>query len=181
MSNERIKAWSYSRLVDFEQCKLRAKLKYIDRIPEPVRPLPPGKTEHANDRGTRIHDAAERFVRGGVELLPELKSFATEFHDLRNKYEHGMVSLEGEWAVNKDWEPVAWGDKDAWARIKLDAFVRLSKTHAVVIDYKTGKKFGNEIKHAEQTQLYQLAAFLRYPELETIDVELWYTDRKSVV
>ena len=32
MSNERIKAWSYSRLVDFEQCKLRAKLKYIDRI-----------------------------------------------------------------------------------------------------------------------------------------------------
>lgn len=136
MSNERIKAWSYSRLVDFEQCKLRAKLKYIDRIPEPARPLPPGKTEHANDRGTRIHDAAERFVRGSVELIPELKAFEAEFHDLRNKYEHGMVSLEGEWAVNKDWEPVAWGDKDAWARIKLDAFVRLSKTHAVVIDYK---------------------------------------------
>ena len=180
MSNERIKAWSYSRLVDFEQCKLRAKLKYIYRIPEPARPLPPGKTEHANDRGTRIHDAAERFVRGGVELLPELKSFSTEFHDLRNKYEHGMVSLEGEWAVNKDWEPVAWGDRDAWARIKLDAFVRLSKTHAVVIDYKTGKKFGNEIKHAEQTQLYQLAAFLRYPELETIDVELWYTDQDDL-
>ena len=61
MSNERIKAWSYSRLADFEQCKLRAKLKYIDRIPEPARPLPPGKTEHANDRGTRIHDAGERF------------------------------------------------------------------------------------------------------------------------
>ena len=74
----------------------------------------------------------------------------------------------------------AWGDKDAWARIKLDAFVRLSKTHAVVIDYKTGKKFGNEIKHAEQTQLYQLAAFLRYPELETIDVELWYTDQDDL-
>lgn len=180
MSNERIKAWSYSRLVDFEQCKLRAKLKYIDRIPEPARPLPPGKTEHANDRGTRIHDAGERFVRGGVELIPELKAFETEFHDLRNKYKHGMVSLEGEWAVNKDWEPVAWGDKDAWARIKLDAFVRLSKTHAVVIDYKTGKKFGNEIKHAEQTQLYQLAAFLRYPELETMDVELWYTDQDDL-
>lgn len=180
MSNECIKAWSYSRLVDFEQCKLRAKLKYIDRIPEPARPLPPGKAEHANDRGTRIHDAGERFVRGGVELIPELKAFETEFHDLRNKYKHGMVSLEGEWAVNKDWEPVAWGDKDAWARIKLDAFVRLSKTHAVVIDYKTGKKFGNEIKHAEQTQLYQLAAFLRYPELETIDVELWYTDQDDL-
>ena len=176
----KIRSWSYSRLLDFEACPLMAKLKIIDKIPEPERPLPPGKTEHANDRGTRIHDAAERFVRGGVELIPELKSFSAEFHDLRNKYEHGMVSLEGEWAVNKDWEPVAWGDKDAWARIKLDAFVRLSKTHAVVIDYKTGKKFGNEIKHAEQTQLYQLAAFLRYPELETIDVELWYTDQDDL-
>ena len=180
MSNEHIKAWSYSRLVDFEQCKLRAKLKYVDRIPEPARPLPPGKTEHANDRGTRIHEAGERFVRGGVELIPELKAFEAEFHDLRNKYKHGMVSLEGEWAVNKDWEPVAWGARDAWARIKLDAFVCLSRTHAVVIDYKTGRKFGNEIKHAEQTQLYQLAAFLRYPELETIDVELWYTDQDDL-
>ena len=180
MDNDRIKAWSYSRLVDFEQCKLRAKFKYVDRIPEPARPLPLGKTEHANDRGTRIHDAAERFVRGGVELIPELKPFAAEFHDLRNKYSHGMVSLEGEWAINKDWAPVAWGDRDAWARIKLDAFVRLSPTHAVVIDYKTGRKYGNEIKHAEQTQLYQLASFLRYPELETIDVELWYTDQDDL-
>ena len=180
MSDERIKAWSYSRLVDFEQCKLRAKLKYIDRIPEPARPLPPGKTEHANDRGTRIHDAGERFVRGGVELIPELKAFEAEFHDLRNKYEHGMVSLEGEWAVNKDWEPVAWGDKDAWARIKLDAFVRLSKTHAVVIDYKTGRKFGNEIKHAEQVQLYAVALMLRHPELTDVDVELWYLDQDDL-
>jgi RecB family exonuclease len=180
MSNKRIKTWSYSRLVDFEQCKLRAKLKYIDRIPEPDRELPPGKTEHANDRGTRIHEAAERFVRGEAELIPELKAFSAEFHDLRDKYKQGLVSLEGEWAVNKDWEPVPWNDRDAWARIKLDAFVRMSKTHAVVIDYKTGKKFGNEIKHAEQTQLYQLAAFLRYPELELIDVELWYTDQDEL-
>ena len=180
MANDHIKAWSYSRLVDFEQCKLRAKFKYVDRIPEPARPLPAGKTEHANDRGTRIHDAAERYVRGGVELIPELKPFQAEFLDLRNKFSHGMVSLEGEWAVNRDWAPVAWSDRDAWARIKLDAFVRLSKTHAVVIDYKTGRKYGNEIKHAEQTQLYQLASFLRYPELETIDVELWYTDQDDL-
>lgn len=50
----KIDAWSYSRLSTFEQCKLRAKLAYIDRIPEPERPLPPGKTEHANDRGTLL-------------------------------------------------------------------------------------------------------------------------------
>lgn len=179
-SDMTIKAWSYSRLVDFEQCKLRAKLKHIDRIPEPARPLPPGKTEQPNDRGTRIHTAAEYFVQGGVELLPELRSFKEEFYSLRDLYSQGKVSLEGEWAVDKGWEPVAWRSNEAWARIKLDAFVRMSKTHGVVIDYKTGKKFGNEIKHAEQCQLYQLAAFLRYPELEVVDVELWYTDQDDL-
>lgn len=175
-----IKAWSFSRLAVFEQCPLRAKLAYVDRIPEPERPLPPGKTEHANDRGTRIHEAGELFVRGGVELLPELQSFKAEFHRLRELYAHGKVGLEGEWAVDRDWNPVDWRSSNAWARIKLDAFVRLSETHAVVIDYKTGRKHGNEVKHAEQCQLYQLAAFLRYPELEVIDVELWYTDQNEL-
>jgi len=176
----KINTWSYSRLTTFEQCKLRAKLAYIDRIPEPERPLPPGKTEHANDRGTRIHNAAELFVQGGIELIPELHSFREEFLRLRELFKQGKVSLEGEWAVDRNWEPTAWHSSNVWARIKLDAFVRMSKTHGVVIDYKTGKKFGNEIKHAEQCQLYQLAAFLRYPELEVIDVELWYTDQNDL-
>ena len=61
-----LKTWSYSRLGVFEQCKFRAKLQYVDKIPEPARPLPEGKTEHANDRGTRVHEEAEIFVRGGV-------------------------------------------------------------------------------------------------------------------
>lgn len=174
--SDQIKSWSYSRLTVFEQCPLRAKLAFLDKVSEPDRPLPPGKTEHANDRGTRIHDAAEKFVRGGVKLVHELKAFEEEFLKLRELYAEGKVSLEGEWAIDKDWEPVGYHDRDVWARIKLDAFVQLSDTHAVVIDYKTGKRFGNEIKHGEQTQLYQLASFLRYPHLETIDVELWYTD-----
>jgi RecB family exonuclease len=181
MSDEApIKSWSFSRIAIFEQCKRRAELAYVDRIPEPPRPLPPGKTEHANDRGTRVHDAAEMYVRGNVELLPELEKFQEEFQRLRKLYQQGKVSLEGEWAVDKEWEPTSWKSIDVWARIKLDAFVQLTPTHGVVIDYKTGKRWGNEIKHAEQCQLYQLAAFLRYPELEVIDVELWYTDQDEI-
>ena len=175
-----IDAWSYSRLTTFEQCKLRAKLAYVDRIPEPPRPLPPGKTEHANDRGTRIHTAAELYIQRDMELAPELCTFAPEFQRLRELYREKKVTLEGEWAVDRDWNPISWRDKKAWARIKLDAFVQLTKEHGVVIDYKTGKKFGNEIKHAEQCQLYQLAAFLRYPNLKVIDVELWYTDQDEL-
>jgi PD-(D/E)XK nuclease superfamily len=60
--------------------------------------------------------------------------------------------------------------------MKLDAYVQVSKTHGRVIDYKSGKVFGNEVKHTEQGQLYQLATFLKFPDLETLDVEFWYID-----
>ena len=171
---------SFSRLQDFEKCKLLAKLKYIDKVPEPERPLPPGKTEHANDRGTRIHDAAELFVRGGVELIPELESFSDEYHELRTMFAEGKVQLEGEWAVDHNWSPVAWNSADAWCRMKLDAMVDNGDGTARVIDYKTGKRYGNEIKHTEQGQVYQLATFLRFPEIDHITVEFWYTDLGEV-
>jgi len=172
----KIKSVSFSRLTDFEKCKYLAKLKYVDRIPEPARPRPPGKTEHANDRGTRIHEAAEHFVRGGIELIKELEPFRDDLEELRRLFSEGAVTLEGEWAVNTEWEPVAWASSDAWCRMKLDVFVQTSPTTARVIDYKTGKRIGNEVKHTEQGQIYQLSTFLRFPELEEILVEFWYTD-----
>lgn len=177
-----IRTWSYSRLTVFEQCPLRAKLAWIDKIPEPERPLPPGKTEHANDRGTRVHTAAELFVNAPkpVELIKELSSFKEEFQHLRTLYQKKKVSLEGEWGMDQNWMPIGFSDPKVWLRLKLDAFVRISPTEAVAIDFKTGQKFGNEVKHAEQLQLYQLVSFLRFPELQTIHTELWYTDQNDL-
>jgi len=173
-----LSTWSYSRLVDFEQCPLRAKLKYIDKIPEPERPLPPGKTEHANDRGTRVHTAAELFVQKPIELAPELATFKEELLRLRELYKQGRVSLEGEWGMDRDWTPAPW--KSAWHRSKLDALVLCSPEEAVVIDYKSGRRIYNEVKHGEQLQLYQLNTFLRHPTLEVVHAELWYLDAKEL-
>jgi hypothetical protein len=154
-------------------------LKYAKRIPEPPRPLPPGKTEHANDRGTRIHTGGEEFVQSTHAALPrELIKFNHEFEALQKLYAAGKVSLEGEWGFDRDWNPTDW--KTAWLRLKLDALVFLNPYEAVAIDYKTGKKFGNEIKHGEQLMLYQLATFLRYPELELVHTELWYLDQDEL-
>lgn len=175
-----ITSGSHSRLVVFEQCKHRAKLAYIDKIPEPERPLRPGQTEHANDRGTRIHEAGERFIKGGVDLIPELKHFEPEYTQLRDLYGEGKVSTEGEWAFNRKWEPVAWSSSDVWLRIKCDIVVTMTPKWGVVVDLKSGKRFGNEIKHAEQTQLYQLATFIRYPKLEKVTTELWYSDQNEL-
>lgn len=171
-----INSWSYSKLGDFEKCKFLAWLKHDQRIPEPERPLPPGKTEHANDRGTRVHTDCELYINGtndelGIEAS---KHFGPEIDLLRVLHEDGLVSLEGEWGMDREWCPTDW--KTAWLRLKLDAMVMHDERTATVIDFKTGRKFGNEIKHGEQLALYQLVTFLRYPQLETVYAELWYLD-----
>lgn len=175
-----ISSWSHTKLVLFQTCKRAAYLKYDQRIPEPERPLPPGKTEHANDRGTRVHEDCERFVRGEQDDVCQEAAnyFATELCLLRELYKEGRVSIEGEWGMDRNWEPTEW--RSAWLRLKLDAIVFHSETEATAIDYKTGRKFGNEVKHAEQLQLYQLVTFLRYPKLEKVTTELWYLDQDEV-
>ena len=170
-----INSWSHSKLGDFEKCKFLCYLKHDQKIPEPPRPLPPGRVEHANDRGTRIHTACEEFVNGAAKAqIPEMGKFGPEFEHLRHLYTKGLVSLEGEWAVDKNWEPTEW--RTGWHRSKVDAIVLPTEDQAIVIDYKSGKRYGNEVKHAEQTQLYALNAVLRYPDIEVVTTELWYLD-----
>lgn len=169
-----IPSWSFSKLGDFEKCRFLCYLKHDQKVPEPERPLKPGQTEHANDRGSRIHDAAEQYVRGNGPLIPELHHFKDEFEKLHRLFPAGAVSLEGEWGMNEQWEIAPW--KSAWLRLKLDAQIMDGKYRAVVVDYKSGKRWGNEVKHAQQVQLYALVAFLRNPLLEEITAELWYLD-----
>lgn len=167
-----IKSWSFTRIQDFGECPYRAKLKYVDKLPDP-HPHP------AAERGTNIHQKAEDYVSGKTsELAPELKRFAEEFTTLRTSFKEGKVSLEGEWGFNTNWEPCAW--QHAWGRIKADAVVHPEPALAVVIDYKTGRKFGNEVKHAEQLQLYALAVCLREPTVEHVIAELWYLDQDDL-
>lgn len=162
-----IKSWSYSRLLDFESCPLRARMKYVDKIPD--------VQGEAAERGTRIHQLAEDFVKGKIKKLPtELLKFSDEFLALRKRFIEKLVSLEGEWGFDKDWNVTTY--KTAWVRIKLDARISKAKKHSVVVDYKTGKRFGNEIKHGEQVVIYGIAELLREPNVEIVDVELWYLD-----
>ena len=169
-----IKNWSYTKLIDFEQCPYRVKLKHIDRLPEAKAP--------AAERGTLIHQYAEDYVCGKLNKLPgELAKFSNEFESLRSEYKLGHVSLEGEWGFDKHWMPTDY--KTAWLRVKGDTVV-VRPDLALVIDYKTGAKWGNEIKHGEQVQLYAISTLIRNPSLEKITVELWYIvkyDMKRVV
>ena len=169
---------SYSRLSIFETCPLRAKLAFVDRIPEPDRPPPEGKTEHANDRGTRLHTLAENFVKSGNAFPPELKTFEPELRSAHRLFKKGTVTLEGEWGFTVNWKPADW--KKAVIRVKVDLNFHLSPKKALVVDLKSGKRFGNEYKHTEQTQFYAVANFFRYPKLIETQTELWYSDVNDI-
>jgi hypothetical protein len=163
-----VPAWSYSALKVFEECPYRTYISKVKKIPEPSSP--------AADRGTLIHEEAEHYVDGTGEFTKSLQKFKNDFEELRVLYEDAKVELEGEWGFTKDWSPTGWMAPDVWARIKLDALVHQDETSARVIDYKTGKKFGNEIGHAQQCLLYAIATFFRYSDLQFVQTELWYID-----
>lgn len=172
LPEERLIAWSFSRLLDFEKCPAMAFDKYVSKRPEPATI----NRTHA-DRGTAVHKAAEAYVQGEAqELDPLLAKFSESIEEFKELYAAGKVEIEQEWAFNLNWEPTDWFAKDTWVRIKLDVFVHHSETFGEVVDYKTGKRFGNEVKHSQQGLLYAIAAFLRYSELERVRIRFLYTD-----
>lgn len=47
--------------------------------------------------------------------------------------------------------------------------------------HNTGRSWGNELKHSEQVLLYAIATFILWPELEEVEVELWYLDQNEIL
>lgn len=167
-----VSAWSFSALKTFEKCPYETYLKSVKRLKE--------ESSEAAERGTRIHDLAEGFVRGDIpDLPPELSKMSDNFDWLREQFLEGKVIMEEKWAYDREWQPCDWSSDIAWNRTKVDAMVFESPTSALIIDHKTGKRFGNELKHAEQLMIYAIVAFLRYPELQHIRVVNWYVDHNE--
>jgi CRISPR/Cas system-associated exonuclease Cas4 (RecB family) len=164
-----IPAWSHSTLKTYESCPYRIYISKVKKVTEDFGP--------AAQRGTEIHEQAEHYVKGELNELPDtLRKFKNQFEELNSLYADSKVELEGEWGFTIDWEACGWMDPKVWARVKLDAIVHEDESSARVIDYKTGKKFGNEITHSQQGVTYAIATFFRFPLLESINTEFWYLD-----
>ncbi|OQW33956.1 MAG: hypothetical protein A4E20_12055 [Nitrospira sp. SG-bin2] len=154
-------AWSFSRLHQWEECPLRAKLKLLDKRQEPEGP--------ALARGNAIHKEAEKFASGQVRALPQsLALMKDDFKELKK----AKPLVEQQWAFTINWEPTEWFAKDAWLRVICDA-VTVSPPNAVVIDHKTGKLREG---YNDQVELFALAALAKFQDVQTVRTELWYLD-----
>lgn len=165
--------WSFSKLIMYEGCPMRFKLKYIDRMPEP--PQPP---DSPLERGSRIHDNLELFIKGEATLKNEAKAldkFEPAMQHLKMLYAEGMAVAEDDWWFNADWDPCE--RKEVWLWSKLDFNVQdIPNRHTIVGDYKSGKSGYKTVEHIQQTQLYAATACLRQEWAETATAELWYVD-----
>ena len=159
-------AWSYSRLGDYEQCPLRAKLKHIDKIKEPG--------SAAMDRGATIHGLAAQYLQGTIKGFPkELALFKADFTELRKKFS-STLRIEEQWAFTKDWQACEWFGAYAWLRMVLDTAYFPEFGVMRIIDYKTGRVRAEEQK--PQLSLYALGGFLLRPDVRFIVAEFWYID-----
>ena len=156
-----IRSCSFSRLSVYNDCPLHAKLKFLDKIPEPERPPNPkptyhpqtGEVEHANTRGSRIHEAADDYINKRTDILvKELHKFKTEFANARllKSANPDLIETEQTWAFDKDWNslnPAYEINPYPYLRIIIDllVFTNKERTHARVIDFKSGKRRNNEI------------------------------------
>jgi CRISPR/Cas system-associated exonuclease Cas4 (RecB family) len=170
---QQIKAWSFSRYMDWLACPAKAKYKHVLRMKEPGSP--------AMERGTDIHKKAENYVKGDLRTLPtELKLFEKEFKQLRKEK---TIQVEAEATFRKDWTLTKWDDwTGAWVRAKIDVkYINVKHNALVVIDHKTGKF--REEKNEEyllQLDLYGTIGLAAEPTVDVVSPRLWYLDQGRI-
>jgi hypothetical protein len=124
-----VRAWSMSRLFDFENCPHAVYLSKVENMPSPSGP--------AAERGTAVHDHIEKYIQGEhADVIKEMSGFRPLIDLLRDEFAAARVEVEGDWAFDRTWNTTGWSAKDAWARFKLDAIHFQSDTSAKVIDWK---------------------------------------------
>lgn len=163
-----LKSWSYSTWNTWRKCPRRIFFAKIQRLPDPM-----GK---AAQRGIKIHEIAEEFIKGKIDKLPvtgtgkELRDFGKDFIRLR---ESATAKSELDLTFTRTWGQTHWRDWDhAWVRIKVDAFDRPDPETIVIVDFKTGQRRDYD----KQLELYGLGGMKAFPKVKKVIGEIWYLD-----
>ncbi len=209
MHTPKFLSWSQTRLADYDQCPLFAKLKHLDKLC----PLcfkgrirggydSPAMCDTCDEmivksdaltRGIEIGKALEEFVNGKRRKMhdevrhPNILRLARE---LREGFTKSKVAVERMINLDKDWNllPAAWSPR-VWLIVKMDVFLQKSSKTGRVIDWKTGglekrgptagKPREDSKKYAEQLQIYSTAALCAFPQMETMTAALAFVDANA--
>jgi CRISPR/Cas system-associated exonuclease Cas4 (RecB family) len=165
-------AWSWSRIKEYGQCPRKFNAKYVAKSVKE-------KPSDAMQWGNEVHKSLELRIRSGTPLptgMGSLEKYARVVDNAK-----GKVWTESKLAVNDDLDARQYFDKDVSCRAVSDVLIVGAKSLGV-IDWKTGKKIGDE-DHL-QLELTMVLALCKFPHAESAVGALVYTaldDRVEVV
>lgn len=159
-----IKQISYSKYSLFQQCQRKFHYIYIDKFKEPP--------SEALERGGQIHTELEEYMKlAAMPLPPSLEKLSDYLVPLK-----GKAISEEFWSADNDFKPTeSWDDKVYVG--KLDLHLLLG-SELLIIDLKTGKV---RPKQMDQLEFYAILGLERYPEADTVTMDLVYCDCGTIV
>jgi hypothetical protein len=151
-----IKAWSYSALTNFESCPkkfwhYRIKKDYKDEGGE------------ASRYGDHVHKSINNYLVHNVALPLDLVHMQKVVDVYKNMKSDRLIS-EQQLAINSDYEPTGWFDKDVYCRAIIDA-IFIHQDLALLVDWKTGKMKDDG---ATQLRLAACILMLHIPEVNKV-------------
>lgn len=195
-------SWSPSRLADYDQCPAMANWKHLEKLcPMCFKGRVTGgfdgvpvtcdtcggkitKSE-ALERGTRIGEDMEKYLKGEVMLPPQevASKVARDIAaTIRKAVKNAKARIEFMVVLDKDWKPTTNYSKSAWLRAKMDAawFRPRNKLH--VIDWKTGGVDKNTLaprvdpKYDDQLSIYTTAGLSAFQGVQEATAALVFLD-----
>lgn len=161
-------AWSYSRLINYEQCPRKFWHESVGKT------IPFEKSDQMA-YGDEVHKAIELFMKKRQKLPLNLLHWTPTFQKIYDA--PGEKSVEQQICLNDQWTPVEWYAKDAWLRVKSD-LTQINGPQAVIWDWKTGKQKDDD----QQLRLNAAVTFHLDPSIEEITMSyLWMSTKKATI
>lgn len=168
--------WTISALKDFETCPAKYMMSYLFDAADWKKlgyRIVPSTGSPAMQRGTDVHQTCEDYLLGKVNIEGLHAEIPEAWRNLVRGLKDVGATAEEMWTLDDSWNVVPDNDAGMWVRMKIDAHYLPSKKALVVVDYKTGKPYASNM---EQVEVYALAGFAKYDDVETVQGELWYFD-----
>ena len=161
--------WSHSSLKKYELCPRQYHETTV------LKKHPFTETE-ATIYGTQLHEAAELYIKDGVDLPPQFEFLRDTLDVLKAK--PGRKLCEFKMGVTKDLKPCGFMDKDVWVRGIADLLIIDDENlTARVVDYKSGN---NKYPDREQLKLMALMVFVHFPHIRRVSGALLFVVKNDI-
>jgi len=163
-----LSAWSYSRLVKYEECPRSVYYLYVEK-----RGI--GEKSEAMLRGLAAHEECASIYSGEPFKMKDSVLSQEWRLKLAAQREDWHPDLEAELQVayNALWQRRKWFDKDVAFRCAFDGFAYAYGTDIAIFEHKTGKPYHS---HRDQAELYACVAHKMHPEADGVTVNIQYLD-----